>query len=278
MKNSKVMALLATLTLFASTAVFATTVSAEDPTITEGIQLKLGATTETTREIELYYVGDAVASYNDIAYRMVITGAGVTDAKFAYDTAALSNGTPNLMAIDGGYQFGFATANSPVKAMTSGDKLGTVTLTLAEDAEIVARLSFYDIYDEALENESLWITEEHEDYASYADYINAENSFITVPAFATEPEVTYHKDVTADKVAESTELLNAPARGYEATVNYANGTVGKLVWSITAAEQTKTVDATAAEVSGQPTVIYGLIIVDANVDKVDEVVLKNVVE
>jgi hypothetical protein len=225
--------------------------------------------TATTRLVDVYYVG----SLEDVgSFSLELNGlidANVTSVEFVSDITADKIEYAELPGNDYAIIVGGDTANAVVDGKL---KLGTIKIVFPESTGDV---------DVTVDIDESWVSNaEMGDFSgeSFGGYAMDASSLKIVKELVTEPEVTYHDDVTATMVAESTDLLDDPARGYEATVNYANGTVGKLVWSITAAEQTKTVDATAAEVSGQPTVIYGLIIVDANVDKVTDVVLTNVVE
>lgn len=254
MKKSNLIAMVASFATVAACAISTATVFAAEPSV------NLVKVDEDTVAVYFANIPDTIWTWD-----MTISMENVTKATWTPDAAAAAvfeTAGSNIVGND--LLISMSTmAGEYAIASGEGTKMGEIDLTITDaTADVVLTPSVVNIQD-----------------VYEVDYKLSDGS-IAAPALtlSNKPVVTYHKDVTADKVAESTELLDAPARGYEATVNYANGTVGKLVWSITAAEQTKTVDATAAEVSGQPTVIYGLIIVDANVDKVDEVVLKNVVE
>jgi hypothetical protein len=247
MKNNRIIAIMASVSIVASIAFTTVTSYASNAAVSEGIDLVLaeGTTTETTKVIDVYYVGE-LADIISYGFYLNFPANLVTDAKFEIaSTGFADNGRTDSYA-DG--KVLIAGSNKDTIVVKDGSMLlGTLTLEVPLGTaafDIALSTSGYEVYDE-------WYDEKTPDV-----------SVLTIPG----AKPAGPKPIDANKLGTYAEHDDAVVTVYTATVPAAD--VEKtFVWGFLNAEGVASDFTQTAKfeyktvVSGEAGIVLGLKVV-----------------
>lgn len=265
--KSKIVAFVSAIALFSSitTVVMPMSAAATDLPVEFKLEYDADASTSTTRAINLYYDGRTLKDFSSIQFKLNYSTDAVASATVSHDVAWNNSASCADWSSIGYYAYTVNMKGGVYADIPTG-KIATFELTVPEGTgEFEVYIDELEAYSSELDADytmgNCWYYSSGEN----ADFNNNGRSALIIPAWSTGGDTKDDfTEAAATKGSRYDEHTNTvPVDAWSTKIDWSKyNAVAKLFWSISNGSETKKVEATMAEVTGDidAEVTYGLAI------------------